>query len=134
MLKELIQKITGKPEKESLPLEHRDLTRISKILTISCRLPEQKEPFTVMTGELDSNGMKCTAPLLLKDGEEMSVEILLSSSLPKLRIKGQVRWCRERAVRNHYDCGIQFIIIREDEKLYLKKYIERFAIEERKSA
>ncbi len=134
MWKELIHKITGKQEKERLPLEHRALTRISKILTISCRLPEMKEPFTVMTGELDRDGMKCTAPLLLKDGEEMTIEILLSSSLPKLRIKGQVRWCRERAVRNHYDCGIQFITMGEDEALYLKKYIERYAIEERKSA
>jgi len=98
------------------------------------RLLEQKEPFTIMTGELDCYGMRCTTPLLLKEGEEMSIDILLSSSLPKLRLTGRVRWCREKTVQRHFDCGIDFIDMREDDRIFLAKHIERFAVQERRSA
>jgi hypothetical protein len=136
MFKELFGKMVKKEKETRMPLEHRTLARISKILTINSHVPGEVESFLVMTDELDTHGMKCSTSRMLREGEELSLDILLSSSLPKLMVKGQVRWCRETTGRNRASsaCGIEFTGISTEDRNFLTRHIQRYAIEVPRSA
>ena len=126
--------LKNRKENTRLPLEHRSLNRLSKILSITCRAAGIREPFMALTEIMDTCGMKCNVPLQLAEGDTIRVEILLSSSLPVLRFNCMVTWCRAKSLKKSFECAMDFIDIASSDRLYLQRYIARYSLEMPRSA